>query len=88
MVSARTLSAIFRSGDLPFRPRRLAMYWVVQTVKNDPIRTVEVYRDLMRSGGTNHAAETFLALLKQERRTPFQFWFELIYQPRLERKHS
>lgn len=75
MVSASTLSAMFRSGDMPerFRPKRLAQYWVVQTVKDDPVRCLAVYADLREKGGTAHAAELFRALVEEARSVPFRF---------------
>lgn len=74
-MTPHDLSAIFRSGDLPFRPRYIAQHFVVQRVKDDPLRAVLVYRDLLRTGGTNHAAEKFLGLLEQARtRNPWVVW--------------
>lgn len=70
-MTPHCLSAMFRSGDLPFRPRGLAMYAVVKTVKDDPVRAVQVYQDLLRFGGTDYAATLFLGLLRDVRERPF-----------------
>jgi hypothetical protein len=46
------------------------MYAVVKAVRNDPVRAVEVYQDLLRFGGTDHAATLFLGLLRDIRERP------------------
>lgn len=84
MMPASTLSAMFRSGDMPerFRPRRIVQFWVVQTVKDDPVRCLAVYADLREKGGTAHAAELFRSLVEEALQAPLRFrarmlgWFE------------
>jgi len=78
MLSPATLSSMFRSGDLPCRPRYVTQYWVVDQVKNDPLRCIGVYKHLRDHGGTRHAADTFEIMLEGARHRPFAFrwhWF-------------
>ena len=82
MISTHTLSATFRNGDLPWRPRRLGQYWVVQVVKNDPVRAVEVYGHLIRHGGSDHAAALFLELLREAHERPFAQKMRMLWQSR------
>ena len=85
MMDARTLSAIFRGGDLEFRPGRVARYWVVRTVMDDPVRCVRVYGRLLREGGTSHAADLFLSMLEEARKSrPWVFWMRSVVMDRPE----
>jgi len=79
MIPVRTLSAMFRSGDIgPFRRRHLVQYWVVNLVKDDPVRCVRLYRALLADGGAPHAAELFLELLDQARTAPLRLWWHAV----------
>lgn len=83
MLSPYRLSCIFRSGDLPYRRRLLAQYWVVMTVKDDPVRCVKLYESLLRHGGTDHAATSFRLLLEQARERPFGLWWHMVLMTRV-----
>jgi len=84
MVKASTLSAMFRSSDMPFRRRHLTQWWVVQTVKNDPVRAVQVYKHLREHGGTSHAADLFLHMLEANQERPFALMVDLVFNRRPE----
>lgn len=63
MLSVSTLGPLFQNGDLDFRRRQISQYFVVKTVKHDPLRAIGVYRYLRQCSG-EHAAEKFYALLQ------------------------
>lgn len=74
-MSPHLLSAIFRSGDLPFRPRYLAAHFVVSRCRTNPVLAVQVYRHLLRDGGSNYAAELFLSMLTEaQAASPRAIW--------------
>jgi hypothetical protein len=82
MLSPATLSNMFRSGDLPYRPRYLAQYWIVSQIRHDPPRCVEVYRHLRDFGGTAHASDWFLAMLTVAHNHPMEFREVWLHQRR------
>ena len=74
------LANIWCSGDLPFRPRYIAKRFVMDRVKDDPIRTAWLVLDLQRHGPS--VAESFLLHLEQYRANPFKWrWHEEFKQP-------
>lgn len=83
MIPARTLATRFLEGDREFRPRHLTKLWVVRLIKNDPLRAVQVFHELIKRGGTHHAALEFECLLEQmQTKGEFYLWWHMILQKR------
>lgn len=79
MLSATKLGFMFQNGDLEWRRRQIGQYFVVKTVKNDPVRATGVYRHLRRHAGGDHAAEAFYTLLQEN---DIRLWYHLVAQTR------
>lgn len=82
-MHAHEFAAIFCSGDLTEtrqRPRYIGQFFVVSLCARDPVRAVNVYRELQCHGV--HAAERFRAMLAMQRDSPFSLWWHEVYQRR------
>ena len=76
MIPAHTLATRFLEGDREFRPRYVTKKWVINLVKNDALRAVQVHHELVKRGGTHHAAYEFMALLEQaQTKSDFYNWW-------------
>lgn len=75
MIDSGTLAARFSEGDRDYRQRQVMQYFVIETVFNDPLRAMEVYRLLLRRSG-EHAAEMFYRLFEQAKERSLAYlWY-------------
>ena len=77
-MDVQSLGAMFCNGDLDRRRRHVGQYFVLNMVRDNPVRAVGVYRHLIRWHG-QHAADLFYEYLGKP---DHDAWYHLVAMTR------